>query len=320
MFRDIQNSTSLNLDIRHNKSLEPSNEEREVARTNVPEKVNPEGLHKPSLHAKILSRLFWPQLQDDTYNIPTEITNLQAQYEEGFETLQSSRKLTWLPALGQATVELEFEDRTIIEEVHTWQATVIWAFQSPSGDPITHTLDTLTTQLEMDEPLLRAALKFWVAKLVLHSPRPGVYTPLETLNTTQQQATTSQPPDEPDAPAANTDKENEKMAMYWQFIQGMLKNSSSQMPLQQISMMLKICGDRLFMCPPEILKNSFETEVVSFTPYHMEPQSGAQNPKNQQTFKTRRTLSSFSSSYFLNYILGPATSSFLFDFPPTHPI
>jgi anaphase-promoting complex subunit 2 len=30
------------------------------------------------------------------------------------------------------------------------------------------------------------------------------------------------------------------MQMYWQFIQGMLTNSSSQMPLQQIAMMLKM--------------------------------------------------------------------------------
>jgi anaphase-promoting complex subunit 2 len=32
----------------------------------------------------------------------------------------------------------------------------------------------------------------------------------------------------------------EKGQMYWQFIQGMLKNSSSQMPLQQIATMLKM--------------------------------------------------------------------------------
>ena len=32
----------------------------------------------------------------------------------------------------------------------------------------------------------------------------------------------------------------EKGQMYWQFIRGMLKNSSSQMPLGQIAMMLKM--------------------------------------------------------------------------------
>jgi anaphase-promoting complex subunit 2 len=246
----------------------------EIVRKNLPRIINPEGLHKPSLHAKILSRLFWPQLQDDTYNIPSSITNLQNHYEAGFETLKSSRKLTWLPALGQATVELEFEDRTIVEEVHTWQATVVYAFQSPDGSQVTHTVDSLTALLEMEEPLVRTALKFWVSKLVLHSPSPGTYTPLETLNKSEQAILSisqtssaaqahqiSEEEMDEEGNGSGTKETEEKMAMYWQFIQGMLRNSSSQMPLGQISMMLKMFVGEGFPYSNEELKEFLQGKV-----------------------------------------------------------
>ena len=132
MLKDIQDSGRVNGVIRRNQHLDPSEEETIAARANADmsdEDTSPEGLLKPSLHAKILSRLYWPQLQDDDFRVPEVITDLQKRYGEGFESLKASRKLTWLHTLGQATVELELEDRTLTEEVHTWQATVIWAFQ-----------------------------------------------------------------------------------------------------------------------------------------------------------------------------------------------
>jgi anaphase-promoting complex subunit 2 len=273
MLKDIQDSGRVNHVIRRDQSLEPSREELEFARTSLPKIISPEGLHKPSLHAKILSRLFWPQLQDDSYNIPSSITDLQKHYEAGFETLKASRKLTWLPALGQATVQLEFEDRKIVEEVHTWQATIIYAFQSPDGSQVTHTIDSLTTLLEMDEHLVRTAVKFWVSKLVLHSPSQGTYTPLETLNKSEQAAlSTAQTSsaaqaqqiseEEMDEEGNGGSKETEeKMAMYWQFIQGMLKNSSSQMPLGQISMMLKMFVGEGFPYSNEELKELLQEKV-----------------------------------------------------------
>ncbi|PQE29070.1 anaphase-promoting complex subunit 2 protein [Rutstroemia sp. NJR-2017a BBW] len=143
---------------------------------------------EPVLHAKILSRLFWPQLQDTTYLIPPAIASLQSRYSTGFESLKASRKLTWLPTLGQTTVELELQDRTIVEEVLPWQATVIYAFNNDSAsDPnveITKSVQELIDTLEMDRSLVISALKFWTHKLVLHETTPGsgIYAVLETLD------------------------------------------------------------------------------------------------------------------------------------------
>jgi len=278
MLKDIQDSGRVDGVIRRNQKLDPSEEEIGAARANpdmLDENLNPEGLLKPSLHAKILSRLFWPQLHDDGYRVPDDIAKLQRRYEEGFESLKASRKLTWLQALGQALVELEFEDRTIVEEVHTWQATVIWAFQNEEAAPVglTRTVDELVQKLEMEETLVRSALKFWVNKLVLHEISPNTFAVLETLNQEDRERSNAQAAA---SAASGTHDESvddvglagnegigkEKMGMYWQFIQSMLTNSSSQMPLQQIAMMLKVLIVDGFPYNNEELQELLERKVV----------------------------------------------------------
>ena len=103
----------------------------------------------------------------------------------------------------------------------------------------------------MDEVLVRSALKFWVKKLVLHEVSPGKFTVMETLNQedrarSKAQAATSFNPGTNDesvdetGTGANEGIGEEKLGMYWQFIQGMLTNSSPTMALQQIAMMLKM--------------------------------------------------------------------------------
>ncbi|KAG0651002.1 Anaphase-promoting complex subunit 2 [Hyphodiscus hymeniophilus] len=231
MLKDIQDSGRVNATIRHNQELDVSDE------AGAPEST--------SLNAKILSRLFWPQLHDESYQIPQEITDLQNRYEQGFESLKSSRKLTWLPALGQATVELELTDRTIVEEVLTWQATVIWAFESDEPGDVKLSVSQLVKSLEMSETIVRSALKFWSNKLVLQEGSKDVYTVLESLNQEErarsnaQAAGSSRNTGETPMPAQH-EGTAEKMQMYWPFIQAMLTNSSSQMPLQQMAMMLKV--------------------------------------------------------------------------------
>ncbi|XMA20510.1 hypothetical protein WAI453_013301 [Rhynchosporium graminicola] len=256
MLKDIQDSSRVNSVIRRNQNLEPSEEEVHAATSKAgmtDEDLNPEGLHKPSLHAKILSRLFWPQLDEESYLIPESILQLQERYEEGFETLKAARKLTWLHSLGQATVELELQDRTITEEVHTWQATVIWDFQSDEAvypEP-QRSVQELVERLEMDEALVRSALRFWVNKLVLHELSPNTFSVLETLNKEDRARSNAQAAASAaagggedsvdDTGLAVNDGINEgKMGIYWQYIQGMLKNRSSQMPLQKIAMTLKM--------------------------------------------------------------------------------
>ena len=232
---------------------------------------------EPKLHTRILSHLFWPSLHSEAFFTPPEITSLQSRYATGFETLKQSRKLTWLHALGQVNVTLDFEDRTVSEEVQTWQASVIYAFQpSPSEDssiPITRTYDFLSSTLEMTDSLLHNALTFWIGKLVLKqtSTSPPTYTVIETLSdeAAAQEGTTSaaiaaaaESATSATAAAVLSEHEvaQEKMEVYWQYVVGMLTNSGA-MPLQQIVMMLKLTVPGGFPFGNEDLKEYLEGEV-----------------------------------------------------------
>ncbi|KAL6714563.1 hypothetical protein ACLMJK_007988 [Lecanora helva] len=233
--------------------------------------------HDPDLHTRILSHLFWPSLISETFSIPPEISTIQDHYANRFENLKQSRKLNWLNALGQVTVTLDLEDRTVKEEVQTWQASVIHAFQpSPTEDPetpISRTFDFLLTQLEISESLLHNALTFWIGKLVLKqtSTDPPTYTVLETLSDedaaqpgtlSAASAAAAETATAAAAPAVLSEHEiaREKMEMYAQYVVGMLTNGGA-MPLQQIIMMLKLTVPGGFPLGAEELKEWLEEEV-----------------------------------------------------------
>ena len=241
--------------------------------------------NQPEIHARVLSHLFWPSLQSESFWIPPIIDTLQLRWASGFCTLKQARKLTWLNALGQVTVELELEDRTINEVVQTWQASVIFAFQSNhkarviNGNVMTKSVSQLMTQLSMSEFYVRNALTFWVGKLVLRpsSTHPDVYYVLENLPSSAlhpglptsgtasnlltaaaaADAATSAP-----APAMKSEEEirNEKMEVFWQFVVGMLTNQGA-MPLVKIVMMLKVVVPGGFPFGNEDLKQFLEGRV-----------------------------------------------------------
>ncbi|KAH8815134.1 hypothetical protein F5884DRAFT_851633 [Xylogone sp. PMI_703] len=271
MIKDIQDSVDLNDSIMKLQRI--AYRRQNTSNINAPkEDADPDDPNKASLNAKVLSRLFWPQLNDEEYKIPDEIINLQTRYEKGFQTLKSARKLTWLHALGQATVELELTDRTVLEEVHTWQASVIWAFQGSDSDstPVQRSVQDLVDELQMDEALVRSALHFWVGKLVLEETSQDTFVVMETLSQEDLARGAGGPStsiEEDNAGGAmmagNTGMTNEKMQIYWQFIQGMLTNASSQMPLAQIAMMLKMLIADGFPYSNEELQEFLGTKVES---------------------------------------------------------
>lgn len=227
-----------------------------------------------SLHARILSHLFWPSLHSETFSIPLEIAALQSRYATGFETLKQSRKLTWLNALGQVIVQLDLEDRTVIEEVQTWQASVIYAFQSPDTVTSTSTSKTvqqLTQELNMSEPLVRNALNFWVSMLVLRESSPDTYYVLETLSSSEMNAgnmvqsvaaaTAATAATANPASAIAEDHEfQEEMAVFWQYVVAMLTNQGS-MPLPQILAYLGVFIPGGFPHGNEVLREFLDGKV-----------------------------------------------------------
>ncbi|OAQ72691.2 anaphase-promoting complex subunit 2 [Pochonia chlamydosporia 170] len=201
-------------------------------------------------HSKILSRLFWPSLPKDPFTVPAPVAAIQSRYEAGFEQLKTSRKLTWLNHIGTATVQLELEDRSVQQECKTYEAAVIYAFQGDAtADNPQRTFNELWEKLMIDEDLLESALRFWISKRVLRDLGNQTYAVLEKLD--QDDSTkpggdtaaideiveSGHPP--PRKPKMDP-KEQERRTVYWQFIVGMLTNSSPAMPLGQIAMMMKM--------------------------------------------------------------------------------
>ncbi|KAI0187342.1 Cullin family protein [Xylaria flabelliformis] len=212
---------------------------------NQPEQVS----RIQNMHAKILSRLYWPEVSEENFGLPSTVATMQEAYGSIFEHLKPSRKLKWLNHLGQATVELEFEDRTIVEEVRTYEAAVINAFSEENAS--SWTFDELWMKMQLDEDLLTAALQFWEKKQVLRKQHDGRYVVIEQLSDVTESSSAGQSGMDTLSSAPTdmsprktkpsmSEKEKEKRAVYWQFIVGMLTNSSPAMPLNNISMMMKM--------------------------------------------------------------------------------
>ncbi|KAM4059680.1 anaphase promoting complex (APC) subunit 2 domain-containing protein [Hirsutella rhossiliensis] len=216
---------------------------------------NTPGLSVPTYHAKILSRLFWPSLRKEGFKVPPPVAAVQSQYEAGFEQLKTSRKLGWLNHLGSATVRLDLEDRCVELECKTYEAAVIYAFHDDGSSgqpgPRRRAFNEIWQGLMIDEELLELALGFWVSRRVLRKVGNQTYELLEKLADEDEGAV-----DDDDGAASSAgdesgqvsprkaksmdSKEKERRAVYWQFIVGMLTNSSPAMPLGQISMMMKM--------------------------------------------------------------------------------
>lgn len=201
-------------------------------------------LGKIELSAHILSSFFWPSLRDDDFKVPEPLQELRKQYEEAFEGVKDTRKLRWLTALGRVTVELDFEDRKVEEEVPTWTASVIYAFQSNGPGSPTKSVEQLEEELEMDETLVKNAVAFWRSKQVLRETSTDTYTVIESLSASEA-AQLAPPPipmeEDPAVSAVRSQQEllNENADLYKTFIMGMLTNQGN-MPLMRIFMMMKV--------------------------------------------------------------------------------
>jgi anaphase-promoting complex subunit 2 len=202
-----------------------------------------QGQEPIGLTTQVLSSYFWPELRDDAFKLPAPIAELQAQYAKGFEAQHNMMRLQWLPALGRATVELEFEDRKVTESVPPWVASVIYAFEeTPDGSlPAGKTVAQLSEQLDMEDTLVKNALSFWASKRVLVESAPKTFSVLETLSGQSSTAPIPLPALQEEVSAVKTNQDifEENAETLRKFAFNMLMNRG-MMPLPAISMTLKM--------------------------------------------------------------------------------
>lgn len=212
----------------------------------------------PQLEVKVLSHTYWPTLKNESLVLPAAMQVLEDNYSAAFHEIKRQRKLDWLNLQGRVTVQLDFEDRTISEEVTTLQAAVIYQFESVNAVAVSKSVLDIQTALGLDEDeLLRAALTFWVGKLVLReSPsEPDIYSVIESLTDASENATEAQQNAVAAAAAAAAAQANasttiaevkssadllaENAELYTNFVVNMLTNQG-HMPASRMMMMLKM--------------------------------------------------------------------------------
>lgn len=281
MIKDIYDSRKVDTHIRRVELGQPPRPARQFGTPSVPPPLvdlgkqldaDEEKQGQVPYHTRILSRLYWPNIVQETFKLPPPVAQQQQKYETGYERLKSARKLTWLHQLGQATVELDLEDRSVCIECKTFEAAVIYAFQDEEGDeegtdgstPLLRTAQDLQDRLQMDEELVLQALDFWETNKIItrYSSNPDTYVVLEHRDAVptrpELHPSASAPaamegehqvPGMPPKPAtvkragttsAMDAKENERRSTYWNFIVGMLTNTMPSMPLGQMAMMMRM--------------------------------------------------------------------------------
>ncbi|KAF2773859.1 hypothetical protein EJ03DRAFT_263702, partial [Teratosphaeria nubilosa] len=180
-------------------------------------------------HVQVVSSFFWPQMRANHFSLPEPLAHLDEQFGQSFTALGNQRKLQFRRALARVTVELELEDRSIIEEeVPVWRASVIDAFAAEDYSPdIGLTAEQLVDSLQMEQDLVNDALRFWMSRSVLYQPAQDTYAVLErldmdraTVKPTEQQAVENM-----SAVMPQDAMLRESAPMFATFIHNMLQNS-----------------------------------------------------------------------------------------------
>ena len=66
-----------------------------------------------NLSATIVSQLFWPQLSQEEFNLPSDVSAMLVTYGAKYRSLKAPRKLEWKPNLGSVQLELTIGDQQL---------------------------------------------------------------------------------------------------------------------------------------------------------------------------------------------------------------
>ncbi|RKP08253.1 hypothetical protein THASP1DRAFT_15889 [Thamnocephalis sphaerospora] len=199
------------------------------------------------IHPVVLSRLYWPEFQPESFQLPDDVARAHEDADAVFQTQKGgNQRLNWLPQLGSVQIELELGDRTLDVNVSPAHATVIMKFQEQD----TWEIGELARALEMKPEMLRRRLTYWTGLGVLKETKPGCFVTQETLeedaahgksNKRQGYAMLVDDMDDHDNAdeGSAADQRAEQLRLYWNFIKNMLTSLGS-MPLDRIHSMLSM--------------------------------------------------------------------------------
>lgn len=195
------------------------------------------------LDATIVSRLCWPALSADTFELPTRMEKEMARFEKQFMHYKAPRKLVWKPSLGCVTLDVTFADRSVkAVKCSPLQATILHMF----GQQMRWTLSALSSQLKMEPEMLKRRLVLWINRGFVaeagRTPEGDVsYEAPSHLGTGGERAPVGEEDEDGEDGAGGVAEAQleAEMRVYEQYVVGMLTNLES-LPLSRIHNMLRM--------------------------------------------------------------------------------
>ncbi|XP_072529315.1 anaphase-promoting complex subunit 2 [Salminus brasiliensis] len=223
MLKDVADSRRINTNIHEEEARLPAEEQPPLL-----------------LSAMILSSEFWPQLKEEKMELPAVVSKAMEAYTHRFEKLKAMRTLSWKPHLGSVTLDVELEDRTLSNlSVSPIHAAIILHFQ----DKGTWTLEELSGVLGVSQELVRRKLALWQQHGVVQEEAGGRYSILETASSRERPERAVMLIDSDEEGDSNTatqsEQREEKLQLFWAYVQAMLTNLES-MTLERIHSMLRM--------------------------------------------------------------------------------
>uniref|UniRef100_UPI0037E7C950 anaphase-promoting complex subunit 2 n=1 Tax=Semicossyphus pulcher TaxID=241346 RepID=UPI0037E7C950 len=212
-----------------------------------------------SLSAIILSSEFWPPLKEDKLELPPLVCQSMEAYTHRYEKLKAMRTLSWKPHLGSVTLDVELEDRTLTNlNVSPIHAAIILHFQEKSS----WTLEELSVKLGAPKDLVHRKLALWQQHGVLREEAGGRYYVVETGSSKEKMERGVMLIDSDEERDSNTttqsEQREEKLQLFWAYIQAMLTNLDS-MTLERIHSML-----RMFVATGPVVTEMDVNELEAF--------------------------------------------------------
>ncbi|EIE27163.1 hypothetical protein COCSUDRAFT_55186 [Coccomyxa subellipsoidea C-169] len=183
--------------------------------------------------ATIISALFWPTVPEEKFAVPPEVQEQLDAYAGRFFVLKTPRKLLWRPDLGAVSLTLTVGDDTLDLTVTPLQAAILMQFR-------------LAHALGLSAEALRARIMFWINQGVIAEARTAaglLYTRCESLAAGGGRGSGAVAMEEDDAAPTISRAQGhalQEMAVYEQFVMGMLTNFDGGLALDRIHNMLKM--------------------------------------------------------------------------------
>uniref|UniRef100_A0AAQ5YV39 Anaphase-promoting complex subunit 2 n=1 Tax=Amphiprion ocellaris TaxID=80972 RepID=A0AAQ5YV39_AMPOC len=242
MLKDMADSRRINSNIREEES-----------------RLSEEDQPPLSLSSIILSSEFWPPLKEEKLELPPVVCQAMEAYTHRYEKLKAMRTLSWKPHLGSVTLDVELEDRTLTHlTVSPIHAAIILHFQDKSC----WTLEELSLKLGAPKELLHRKLALWQQHGVLREEAGGRYYVVETGSNKEKLERGVMLIDSDEERDSNTttqsEQREEKLQLFWAYIQAMLTNLDS-MTLDRIHSML-----RMFVATGPVVTEMDVNELEAF--------------------------------------------------------